>query len=108
MPEAGERTEPMASSAWISPRGDFYYVPECNHRFVAEDVLHSSMDALEAEGWLHVSFVYSRVHNIYCDKPATQAQVDAIFDVAMAVREHDPDNTERFAFLMAWVQARED
>jgi hypothetical protein len=42
-------------SAWISPGGTIYQVPECRHRKVAE-AMGLSNDQLEEAGWIHLSY----------------------------------------------------
>lgn len=72
-------TQPQASSAWIAPNGDFYYVRPCNHSYVAEELLGTHEDALFARGWVKVSSV-----DIYASRDASQAQLDTIWQMVEA------------------------
>lgn len=72
-------TEPRPSSAWIAPNGDFYYVRPYNHSYVAEELLGTTDDALLARGWVRLSG-----RDAYVTGHPTQAQLDTLWDVAMA------------------------
>ena len=42
-------------SAWITPGGTIYRVPECQHSAVAES-MNLRASQLEADGWIHLSY----------------------------------------------------
>jgi hypothetical protein len=42
-------------SAWITPGGTIYRVPECQHSVVAESMGLRAKD-LERDGWIHLSY----------------------------------------------------
>jgi hypothetical protein len=84
---------PTATEAWISPKGEFFAVPECGHSQWAfgyfkahgheDDFAWSGAQTLEKQGWLHITggYVYTRAKELL-----TAAQADALFATLAAYR----------------------
>lgn len=85
MPTLGQKVPPMASSAWISPTGDFFFVDFASHSDVAYNVFGDP--SVQSKGWLHLSG-----GRVFFDRLPTQAQIDTLFDVSMAYHSHPEPN----------------
>ena len=69
-------------SAWIEPTGKIHYVNDCKHHEWALDNGYDGGDELQDIGWVHLSGGYPA----YDIRP-TQAQIDAMFDIAVALEQ---------------------
>jgi hypothetical protein len=82
-------------SCWIAPNGDIYFVNDNggSHSATCRRITDSNdgMMSLEAKNWLHVSFT-SIYEGYDSDRgrrhSPTQAQVDAIFDLASSADKY--------------------
>lgn len=91
------KPEPVrASDAWVDPEGNFYPVPYAGHsQFCFEQGVE--MRWLEEDGWVHLSG--GRIYNAqreHSPHAATQAQLDTLFDVAMAYQEASHSYYQQF------------
>ena len=91
----GERVPPSATGGWPSPDGRYWPCPDCEHQEAAEAIvrrmgLPTDRDAekvLEEAGWVHVSdngMVQSFLNVTVLFPEYTQAQLDMLFDLALA------------------------
>jgi hypothetical protein len=79
------KTEPRYCDALIAPNGTFYDVGAGGHNHAAYEHGATTVEQLEAEGWIHFSTGYFFRSPIVNDVDATQAQLDTLFDIVVAM-----------------------
>lgn len=88
-------------NAWIDPRGRVYYVPMYGHRAVAINVLNRDPEAMEDQGWIHLSIADPGYVIIINPRAITYSQRETMWDLratAEAELESRPysGNVKRF------------
>lgn len=84
-----EVVEPFYTEALVRPDGKFFRVELCHHEHAAWKHGNTTVDILEAEGWLHLSTDYiGYVANQFGQveyKVATQSQIDVLFTILLDI-----------------------
>jgi len=75
----GQVIQPTFTNAWVSPKGEFHFVPYHSHILVAS-VLGYTEQVMEMLGWAKVT-----EGTILSTKPLTQAQMDTLWDVVPTI-----------------------
>jgi hypothetical protein len=89
MAEYGVPTKPKlnrTASAWISPDGAYYDVPDASHHAVACEIFPGKSNpgyGMESAGWVHLSYGNPHVSKA----KLTQAQINVLYDLAAQVTQ---------------------
>lgn len=82
-------------SAWVSPDGKFYNVPQYSHSMFAAFFMGTTVDRLESMGWMHISGI-----NFFIRTKVSQNQIDTLYDLYSALKNEEGWRYERICEII--------